>query len=72
MVARDHESGAALDPAGGVLQDAAWHFCDSPTGFASNVLVMIVARLVVGLAIAQVDAPDDSLTLHGGDGAKDS
>lgn len=71
MVARNDEPGAALDSAGCILQHAPWHFGDAPAGFASNVLVMINPRFVVGLAIAQVDTPDDPLSLHGGDGSKD-
>lgn len=71
-MAGHHKTCAALDPAGRVLQNASWYLGDPPTRFAPDMLVMIGARLVVGLAIAQVDAADDSVTLHRGNGAEDA
>ena len=69
-MAQDYETRAALDAAGRVLQDAPWNLGHSPASLAPHVLVVVLARLVVSLPVAQVELANDAFALQRGDGPK--
>lgn len=53
-----------------IVEHASRHFRHAPAGITAHVLVVILADLVIGLAVAHVDPPNDTFAFHRGDGAK--
>jgi len=69
-MARDHIARALLDPGSRIVQDAPGHFRDAPARIAADVLMVVFSHLVIGLAVAKVDATDGALAFHQRDSAE--
>ena len=70
-MARHFEAGALRDRDGGIFKHAPRHLHHPSTGIAPDVLVVPLSEFVVHLAVPQVDAMDDAVSLETGDRAED-